>query len=331
MRLTRSSSSASEDSFPAFQLFLLGKSLQHQLEEQANDGPAICRLAEPIALTSIFPYAWLMVQDFHVGNEDDASFYAGILISAFSLCEAASGMFWGGLSDRIGRKPVMLMGCCGTMISLLIVGFSKSFGFALAGRAIGGLLNGNIGVIQTMVAELVKNPKHEPRAYAIMPFVWSVGCIIGPAVGGTFANPVRGFPSVFPKGGFFDEYPWALPNLICAAIMMFSIALSWLCLAETHPELCKDADSPAEHDVAETTPMIAAGNTATDPAIDLRQDSYGTFNEIEVATHDEWTVRPTGSSRSSISEKEVNKWFTWKVAMIVAALGIYTCELSPVI
>ncbi|KAK5954975.1 hypothetical protein OHC33_003654 [Knufia fluminis] len=307
MKLTRSSSSASEDSFPAFQLFLL----------------SICRLAEPIALTSIFPYAWLMVQDFHVGNPDDASFYAGILISAFSLCEAAVGMFWGALSDRIGRKPVMLMGCGGTLVSLLMVGFSRSFGFALAGRAVGGLLNGNIGVIQTMVGELVKNPKHEPRAYAIMPFVWNVGCIIGPAVGGTFANPVRGFPTVFPKGGFFDKYPWALPNLVCAAIMLFSIVLSWLCLEETHPDLCKDADPAAEHDIEETTPMIAAGNS-TDLGVDLRRGSYGTMNQIDVAMHDEWTVGPTGSSRSSISEKEVNKWFTWKVAMIVTALGIYT-------
>jgi MFS family permease len=70
-------------------------------------------------------------------------------------------MFWGGLSDRIGRKPVLLMGCLGTIASLIVVGFSPNFWVALFGRFLGGALNGNIGVIQTMVGELVANPKHE--------------------------------------------------------------------------------------------------------------------------------------------------------------------------
>lgn len=70
------------------------------------------------------------------------------------------GMYWGGLSDRIGRKPVLLVGCFGTMISMLILGFSSNIWVALFGRLFGGALNGNIGVIQTMVGELVKKPEH---------------------------------------------------------------------------------------------------------------------------------------------------------------------------
>ena len=76
----------------------------------------------------------------------EASFYTGILISAFSLAESITSIWWGVLSDRIGRKPVLLIGCFGTMLSLLIVGFSKSFTVALFGRVLGGLLNGNIGM-----------------------------------------------------------------------------------------------------------------------------------------------------------------------------------------
>lgn len=116
-----------------------------------------------------------MVQDFHVGRKSDASLYAGILIAAFALSESLSGMFWGGLSDRVGRKPVLLFGCAGTALSLIMLGFSSTFPLAIASRVLGGLLNGNIGVLQTMVGELVTRPEHEPRAYAVMPFIWSIG------------------------------------------------------------------------------------------------------------------------------------------------------------
>lgn len=144
---------------------------------------ALVRVAEPISLTAIFPYAYKLVLSFHIGDKSNASFYAGILISAFSLAESLTGMYvfrhihlcllqtddcslyryWGGLSDRIGRKPVLLMGCFGTILSLLIVGFSLNFPLALFGRLLGGALNGNIGVIQTMVGEMIVNPAHERK------------------------------------------------------------------------------------------------------------------------------------------------------------------------
>lgn len=138
-------------------------------ERRLTPGPtAIVRLAEPIALTSIFPYAWALVKRFEIGSEDDASFYAGLLISAFSLAEALTGMYWGGLSDRVGRKPVLLLGCVGTMFSMVAVGFASNIWVALVGRALGGLLNGNIAVIQTMVGELVTKPEHE-RMLSVTP------------------------------------------------------------------------------------------------------------------------------------------------------------------
>jgi len=82
-----------------------------------------------------------MVRDFGIGDRSSASFWAGIFISSFALAESLTGLAWGGVSDRIGRKPVLLIGCTGTLISLLIVGVSTNFWVALAGRALGGLLS----------------------------------------------------------------------------------------------------------------------------------------------------------------------------------------------
>jgi len=67
---------------------------------------------------------------------------------------------------------------------MLIFGFSKSFTQALIARTAAGLLNGNVGVIRTMVAEMVTEKIHQARAFSVMPFVWSAGSILGPVVGG---------------------------------------------------------------------------------------------------------------------------------------------------
>ncbi|KAL8897575.1 MAG: hypothetical protein Q9207_007147 [Kuettlingeria erythrocarpa] len=272
-----------------------------------------------------FPYAWVMVRDFDVCDDSNASFYAGIFISAFAFSESLTGIFWGGFSDRIGRKPVLLMGCAGTMLSMLIVGLSTNFWVALAGRIVGGLLNGNIGVIQTMVGELVTKPEHEPRAYAVMPFVWSIGTIIGPAIGGLTARPASTMPDVFSPSGIFGKFPFLLPNLICAALLLVSIGLGYFFLVETHPDM-QPWSTPQDHEntTAETPLMVTSGATA-DAGVDLRQDTYGTFNEVSIREEKRWNVNADGSPGApSINSTTSSTIFTRRVIMLIIALGIFT-------
>ncbi|GKT92980.1 LOW QUALITY PROTEIN: major facilitator superfamily transporter [Colletotrichum tofieldiae] len=283
------------DDFPTAQLFLL----------------AIVRLAEPIALTSIFPYAWALVKRFEIGNAEDASFYAGLLISSFSLAEALMGMYWGGLSDRIGRKPVLLLGCIGTMFSMVMVGFASNIWIALAGRAIGGLLNGNIGVIQTMVGELVTKPEHEPRAFSVMPFVWSIGTIIGPFIGGTFADPHDAFPKLFPANGLFYRYPYLLPNLVCAVLLFISIILGYFLLEETHPDMQPRVFLPDDTYASEETPLLETSDAMKRPAVDLRDDNYG-------------TVRGRGQIPSEKKADQSYNIYTKPIVSLILALCIFT-------
>jgi MFS family permease len=92
---------------------------------------------------SIFPYVYFMIEDFHITDDPNKiSVYAGMVTSAFTLAEFSTGVLWGKLSDRVGRKPVLLTGLAGTAISAMIFGFAKSLPVALFARALGGLLNG---------------------------------------------------------------------------------------------------------------------------------------------------------------------------------------------
>lgn len=187
---------------------------------------------------SIFPYVYYMVSSFHLTEDHrKIALYAGAVTSAFTFAEFSMGVFWGRMSDNVGRKPVLIMGLVGTAISMIVFGFASSLPVALIARALGGMLNGNIGVLQTTVAELVKNKDHQPRAYSIMPFVWCLGSIIGPALGGALAMPCDSYPQFFARGTIFDSYPFLLPNVICVFILILGIIIGFLFLEETHPEL----------------------------------------------------------------------------------------------
>lgn len=187
---------------------------------------------------SIFPYVYHMVESFHVtDNDQKIALYAGMITSSFTFAEFSAGMFWGRMSDRIGRKPVLIMGLIGTAMSMVAFGFAPNLATAMIARALGGLLNGNIGVLQTTVAEIVTVKEHQPRAYSIMPFVWCLGSIIGPAMGGALAQPCENYPWLFQRNTFFDRFPFLLPNLVCIVVLLCGIVVGTLFLEETHPEM----------------------------------------------------------------------------------------------
>jgi MFS family permease len=187
---------------------------------------------------SIFPYIYYMIESFHVTNDDKRiALYAGMVTSAFALAEALSSSIWGRLSDKFGRKLILLSGLAGTGISMLAFGFAQSLPAALIARALGGLLNGNIGVLQTTVAEVVKAEEHQGVAFALMPTIWCVGAVVGSALGGSFADPVRSYPDIFRPGGVLDRFPYLLPNLVCSVVVVIGIVVGILFLEETHEDM----------------------------------------------------------------------------------------------
>jgi MFS family permease len=94
-------------------------------------------------MMSIFPYMYFMVKDFNItDDENKISFYAGMVTSAFTFAEFSTSVMWGRLSDKVGRKPILLTGLAGTGLSVLLFGLAPSLPVALFARALGGFLNG---------------------------------------------------------------------------------------------------------------------------------------------------------------------------------------------
>ena len=90
-----------------------------------------------------------------------------------------------------------------------------------------------VGIIRTMVAEMVPQKALQPRAFSVMPLVWSIGSILGPAFGGFFASPAVNLPWLFGNNKLLTKFPFALPNLIASLFFTFGILVGFLFLKET--------------------------------------------------------------------------------------------------
>ncbi|SLM34019.1 mfs general substrate transporter [Lasallia pustulata] len=194
---------------------------------------SICRFAEPVALSSVFPYLPEMIESFHVPKPEVAK-WAGITSAVFALSQSLTGIAWGRASDRFGRKPVILTSMVCTMLASLCFGFSRNLGWAIASRSFAGASNGNVGIIRTTVAELVPQKELQPKAFSVMPLIWTIGSIFGPALGGALASPATAHPEWFGNNAFLKKYPYALPNMVISIFFLFGLTTGWLFLVESN-------------------------------------------------------------------------------------------------
>ncbi|OAP64039.1 hypothetical protein AYL99_00011 [Fonsecaea erecta] len=202
---------------------------------------AVCRFAEPVAMTSVYPYIPEMIQSFNV-RDDKVAKWAGLMSATFSLSQCLTGIAWGRASDRFGRKPTIILALTCTMVSSILFGFSKNLLWAFVARSLQGLSNGNVGIIRTAVAELVPQKELQPRAFSIMPLVWNIGSIFGPSFGGSLVHPVERYPEVFGRLRLLKDYPFALPNLLISILFMCGITAGFLFLHETLEEKKSNRD-----------------------------------------------------------------------------------------
>ncbi|KAI1085221.1 MFS general substrate transporter [Whalleya microplaca] len=187
----------------------------------------LARLSEPLVQTSIQAYMFYQLQWFDPSLPDSTiSSQAGVLHASFTAAQFFTAMIWGRVSDSAwaGRKTVILIGLFGTLVSVVGYGLSTSFHQALLFRCLGGATNGNVGVMRTMISEIVREKKFQSRAFLLLPMCFNIGVIVGPVLGGVLSDPAGSFPGTFGKVDFFLKFPYAMPNLVSAGFL--SIALS---------------------------------------------------------------------------------------------------------
>ncbi|OKP00472.1 hypothetical protein PENSUB_7929 [Penicillium subrubescens] len=171
------------------------------------------RLSEPLTQTSLQAYMFYQLKSFDPSLPDSTiSAQAGIMQGSFTAAQFLTAVWWGRLADTewMGRKRVLLIGLLGTCISCLGFGFSRSFTAAIIFRTVGGVLNSNVGVMRTLIAEIIAEKN--------FPGLFGPGSTLG------------GKDGVW----WMQRWPYALPNVLSAIFIFMSLLAVFLGLDETH-------------------------------------------------------------------------------------------------
>ena len=140
----------------------------------------------------------------------------GLLMMVYSLMQFLMAPVWGLLSDRYGRKPILLMSIAGSMGSMILMGFAESLTMLFVGRILAGFFGANISTAYAYVADIT-DESNRAKGMGIIGAAFGLGFIFGPAFGGILAGP---------EGHYY------IPMFAGAALAGFNLILAFFTLKE---------------------------------------------------------------------------------------------------
>jgi DHA1 family tetracycline resistance protein-like MFS transporter len=215
---------------------------------------------------------------FFVKKFGAADVVVGVVFATYSLCQLFAGPLWGNVSDRIGRKMVLIVSQIGSTISWTLLAFAPSIPIVLLARALEGLSGGNIGVTQAYVADLVE-PKKRGQAFAYVGAAFAAGFVFGPATGGWLAQ----------------RYGFTVPFLLAAALQLVTLVITIVMLPESRSRSTEGVQAAVS--VRDIFGSLA--DKAVAPLLWLRLfytlGMYGWFSSMTLILHQQlgWNVAQT--------------------------------------
>ena len=143
------------------------------------------------------------------------------ILGAYSLCQLVAAPFWGRLSDRYGRRPILMSSLAGACVSYVILGLADNLWWLLLSRVLAGFMAGNIAAAFAYASD-ISAPENRARALGTVGAAIGIGFMLGPAIGGVLAGN--------------DEHTanFALPAAMSAALSLLAISLVYFMLPESH-------------------------------------------------------------------------------------------------
>ncbi len=136
----------------------------------------------------------------------------GVLTASFSIAQFFATPVLGSLSDKWGRKPLLVISLAGTCISFLLFAEARVLWILFAARILDGLTGGNVSVAQAMVADTA-TPQNRAKRFGILGSSLALGFVIGPFIGGLFNK-------ISPQAPFFFAAAISLIGTLCAAFLL---------------------------------------------------------------------------------------------------------------
>ena len=137
-------------------------------------------MIDMIGFGIIIPFLTYLVKDLaEAQGIVQIGLWVGLLMTSYSAAQFLFSPFWGALSDRIGRRPVLMIGLVGNTVFFTAFGFSNTLMFAFGARFLAGVFNGNIAVARAYIGD-VSTPQQLATRMGLIGAAFGLGFTIGP-------------------------------------------------------------------------------------------------------------------------------------------------------